>query len=62
MSKQNVITEESFKRWEPIVNHPDLPKIEESNKKRDLVQVLENQYFDAASSKKIDDGFIRASF
>ena len=37
------LSESSMKKWSPVLDHPDLPKIEESYKKQVTAVLLENQ-------------------
>jgi len=42
MSEQMFLTEELKKKWQPVIDHPDVPAIKESWKKRVTTIVLEN--------------------
>ena len=35
--------EELLKKWQPVVEHPDLPKITDAHKKSVVATLLENQ-------------------
>lgn len=42
MSAKRMLTEEVVKKWAPIVEHKDLPKIRNASTKKNLIAVLEN--------------------
>ena len=37
------LSESSMKKWSPVLEHPDLPKIEENYRKQVTAVLLENQ-------------------
>jgi hypothetical protein len=51
MSELNSNITELLEKWDPVINHPDLPAITDPNKRKAVAVLLENQERDSSESK-----------